>query len=307
MGKQTSVIKFTGKLGNLAGYRRKGEHIVRTLPDKVRQTPATRRAAKDFGAISRQGKVIRQAIVPHLDIRYDGTLVNRLNRALILAGKDARPDVTERTHPATGSTPPSNARGLQVLTGFRFNPYTGISNIFGIPPVYTPDGVLELSAQILDPLGSATHLQVCALAVRINFTERRTVNVEEASAVIDLEQPFTGLKLPVTAAGKGTLFIVLQIQACISCNGSLYPLGDRRYMAADIVMVETPAAQKPAKSRNGRQHNPAIKHSNQGSHQSFRRGSYTGSSKLSHSPDLLSSAGMTTVPATAPPHIPHRE
>ncbi|MGF6844776.1 hypothetical protein QFZ51_000011 [Chitinophaga sp. W3I9] len=40
MGKQVGIISFTGKLGNLIGYRRNGQYFVRTMPETVRQTAA---------------------------------------------------------------------------------------------------------------------------------------------------------------------------------------------------------------------------------------------------------------------------
>ncbi len=242
MGKQTGVIKFTGKLGNLVGYRRNGKHCIRTMQETVRQTAATRQAARHFGAASRKGKLIRRATVPHLDIRCDGTLVNRLNRALVLAGKD----------------------NLQTLKGFRFNPHTGIDKLFPEAPAYTKAGILHIPAQELPTTEPATHLELCAIAVRINFTERRLVHVEEATAVIDLRMPFDGLELPVTAPGKGALLVVLQVRACTEDKGVIQPSGNRRYVAADVITLIDPKAVQQwegkvkARKRTGRRH-PANK------------------------------------------------
>lgn len=57
MGKQVSIIKFTGHVGNLIGYRRNGEYFSRSAPEKVRRTAATRRAARAFGVASRKAGV----------------------------------------------------------------------------------------------------------------------------------------------------------------------------------------------------------------------------------------------------------
>ncbi|MGF6847116.1 hypothetical protein QFZ51_002351 [Chitinophaga sp. W3I9] len=113
MAKQTGLLQFTGKLGNVIGYRRNGTYFLRSMPDAVRQTTATRRASRDFGVASRKGKLIRQAIVPRLEINPCGTLVNRLNKALITATKDR----------------------LTELKGFRFNPYAGVDQFFSHQPV----------------------------------------------------------------------------------------------------------------------------------------------------------------------------
>lgn len=64
MGKQQGIFKCTGKLDNVIGYRRNGVYCVRTMPEKVRQTAAARRAAQRFGIASRKGKLIGRAVLP---------------------------------------------------------------------------------------------------------------------------------------------------------------------------------------------------------------------------------------------------
>ncbi|QEH42433.1 hypothetical protein [Chitinophaga sp. XS-30] len=61
MAKQTSFFTFTGKAGNMIGYYRDGKHYFRGMPETVRQTTATRRAAQRFGAASSKGRLIRSA------------------------------------------------------------------------------------------------------------------------------------------------------------------------------------------------------------------------------------------------------
>ncbi len=61
MAKITSAVTFTGKVGGLIGYKRNGKYFLRSVPEKVRQSKATKRAAKRFGAASRKGALIRSA------------------------------------------------------------------------------------------------------------------------------------------------------------------------------------------------------------------------------------------------------
>ncbi|MEZ2446188.1 hypothetical protein AB6805_30960 [Chitinophaga sp. RCC_12] len=218
MGKQVGVISFTGKLGNLIGYRRNGQYFVRTMPETVRQTAATRHASRDFGIASRKGKLIRQAVTPHLDINRDGSLVNRLNKTLISAGKDQ----------------------LQMLTGFRFNRHAGVEQFFCQQPVISPAGVVTIPAQTLRPEGTATHLEVKAIAVRVSFLERRIIGSRTATVMIGMDTPCRDMELDVTLPGKGTLLVILQVR---SFNGSLAS-ANRRFIAANIVTVVTPAVTK---------------------------------------------------------------
>ena len=247
------------------------------MPETVRQTTATRQAARTFGIVSRKGKLIRRAIVPHLDIRYNGALVNRLNQALLKAGQgnEAAGIVSPgerhqgREHLRYGQHYLLHQRQtrdqfrqhqsrrqqlkhqqLQHLAGFRFNPYTGIEKLFPQAPIFTPQGVLQIPAQQLSAAGNASHLEVRALAIRISFEERCMVAMDENTALVDLNMPFDGLQLPLSAPGKGILFIVLQARACtLEKNNRVSAFGDRRYMAADIITVVGPSQPKNKKEK----------------------------------------------------------
>jgi hypothetical protein len=228
MAKQTGLFKFTGKLDNVIGYRRNGAHFVRSMPETVTQSAATKRAAREFGVASRKGSLIRKAITPYLG-RHDGTVVNRLNKALVqLPG-----------------------RQLQGLEGFRFNRHSGLDKILPLQPVLTAEGRLMVPAQELPLPPRATHLEICVVAARVNFTERRIADVQTVTEVISLKEDFKGMELELPAvAGKGTLILTVQVQACIcSTQGAILPLHDRRYMAADIVRVIPAADALPKGSR----------------------------------------------------------
>jgi len=219
MATQASILQFTGKLGNLIGYRRNGRYFMRSMPETVQQSPATRRAATHFGAASRKGKLIRRAFLPLLQINPDGSFGNRLNKALI-----------------QGSLP--------ELQGLRWNKHTGISSFFSCPPERSPNGSWKIPAQILPPAGTATHLEVSLMAVRINFTERRITGRHTVSLMIDLSQPFAGAELNAHLPGNGTLILLLEVR---TLQGKIAS-ADRRYMAADILHVATATKQKKVKT-----------------------------------------------------------
>lgn len=212
MATQTGILTFTGKLGNLIGYRRNSRYYLRSMPATAHQTVATRKASRDFGIASRKGKLIRRAIMPLLDMPGEGSIVNRLNKTLIQAG--------------TG-----NGQGVQ---GFRWNKYTGVESFFSCQPISSADGVCHIPAQILSAPGNATHLQISLLAVKINFVERRITGRDTDTFMMDLSKPFDGATLAANVPGKGTLLLVLQVRAY---QGTA-PIGDRRYRAADIILVQ---------------------------------------------------------------------
>src|SRR5207248_2099316 len=141
MAKQTGIFKFTGKLDNVIGYRRNGIHFVRTMPQQVRQTTATQRASGNFGMASRKGRLIRRAVVNQLEVGYDGSLVNRLNKALIQAGNN-------------------NLRGIE---GLRFNQHTGLEKFFAQPAVVSEHGLVSIPAQALPACKDITHWEIKAI------------------------------------------------------------------------------------------------------------------------------------------------
>lgn len=180
MGKQSSIIIFTGKLGDRIGYRRNGEYFVRGVPAEVKQTLATRAAARRFGIASRKAKLVRLAF-SELSIRNDSSHINRLNKVFIQN---------------------------KALTGFRFNKQAGIEKVFNIQPKLTKEGILHIPPQ---QLLQCTTLEVKVVAARIDFITRQIVNTETAMIVLDPREPFAGADLSVNISGKGTLVVTIQV------------------------------------------------------------------------------------------------
>ncbi|GEP94567.1 hypothetical protein [Chitinophaga cymbidii] len=214
MARQTSLFTFTGKAGNMIGYYRDGKHYFRSMPETVRQTAATRRAALGFGAASRKGRLIRSAFASELDVRFDGSRVNRLNKVLIEAGRN------------------NNA----PLAGFRFNQHTGTDRFFTEAPTLSRNGIFHIPPQTLPQLKGVTRLEVKVIAARINFAERRVVGTETALIMLDPREAFAGAALDVDVSGKGTLIVTMQVRGMYGAQ----PSGNRKYLAADIIAVMEP-------------------------------------------------------------------
>jgi hypothetical protein len=218
MAKQKGLFKFTGKLDNVIGYWRNGTYCLRSMPDTVRQTAATREASRNFGMASRRGKLVRRAFTGQLDVRTDGTLVNRLNKTLVQSG-------------------------LQGMKGFRFNRHTGIDKFFHNSPILSEEGILRIPAQELTQLRDFNSLEVKAIAVRVDFAERRITAARSVVTKIEMDKPFTGAELNIDLSGKGTLIVTLQVRACKDSQAT----GDRRYMAADVMDVSAFPVQRAAR------------------------------------------------------------
>ncbi|PWV49067.1 hypothetical protein [Chitinophaga sp. S165] len=211
MARQNSLITFTGKLGNLIGYQRNGKYFLRSMPEIVRQTTATRHAARRFGLASRKGGLIRNAFYDDLDIRCDNSHVNRLNKLLIEA-----------------------AGNLTAITGYRFNQYAGTDRFFSIAPRLFRNGILHIPPQNLAHYKDISAVEVKVIATRIDFDKHQITGTETAVMNIDLRQPFAGADVSLDIAGSGTLIITLQVRGIHNNEIS----GNRQYLAADIVAVK---------------------------------------------------------------------
>jgi hypothetical protein len=218
MAKQISIITFTGRLGNMIGYRRKGEYFLRSMPESVRQTAATRRAAERFGIASKKGALIRSVFSHALDVRGDDGHINRLNKYLIQAA----------------------GKSVSAIKGFRFNQHAGIDRFFTIAPTLTKEGTLHIPAQYLSGGKGIKGLEVKVIATRISFATQRVINTASVMITIDPLQPFAGTSLSMDVPGIGTLVVVLQVRSLrsdgVTCN--------RKDLAADIVGVLEPQAQQ---------------------------------------------------------------
>ncbi|HVI47494.1 MAG TPA: hypothetical protein VM802_21660 [Chitinophaga sp.] len=238
MAKQISIITFTGRLGNLIGYRRNGQHFLRSMPTIVRQTIATRKAARRFGIASRKGALIRSAFSGSLDISCDSGHINRLTSLLI---------------PTAGSDPRS-------ITGFRFNQYTGTDKFLTLPPELSEEGILHIPSQELPTCKGISELEIKVIATRIHFATNRIIGTESAILSIKTGESFKGAACNVNVPGRGTLVVVLQIR-CVLDN---VPSCNRKYFAADIIAVQPPQSLTQVLHKPTHQRRPVLKQSPSG-------------------------------------------
>ena len=217
MAKQMSIIPFTGKLGHLIGYKRNGKYFLRSMPESVRQTAATRRASWRFGVASRKGAFIRNAFYSNLDIHCDGSHINRLNRVLIAAGD---------RHAA--------------ITGFRFNHHTGVDRFFTVAPRLFSNGILNIPAQTIVRYKGIAALEVKVIATRMDFISRQVAGSETVTLMIDPDTFFDETNVSLDVPGEGSLIVVFQVRA-IYKDG---PSCSRQYLAADIIGVAAPQVPK---------------------------------------------------------------
>jgi hypothetical protein len=74
---------LSGKLDDFILYKFRGKTCIRSIPDEVKQTEATKKKALVFGKAARMGRVIRKAMNHLFKNLDDKGIMNRLNGALV--------------------------------------------------------------------------------------------------------------------------------------------------------------------------------------------------------------------------------
>jgi hypothetical protein len=159
MAKQEAVF-ISGKINNLVFYRRSSPYIVRSLPDSVNQSAATKRRSINFGIAARAAKILRQLLAGQLPFPANKSMKSRFGGAISkwLAANDA------------ATLPPQHA--LPYISGFAFNESASISEVWKLTLTVTRinENLMAVdipafipAAAIKAPPGSATvHITLAA-------------------------------------------------------------------------------------------------------------------------------------------------
>lgn len=234
MAVQSGIILFTGKLGNVIGYTLPGsdKHFLRSMPEDVERSYATKRSAMDFGVASRGGRLLRRALSGELEIPKDGKLVNRINKALLgIVLED------ENNLPGKKSILPRN---LPALTGLSLNTTTGLDQLLTFRPVLTKDDAGNIRVAVkpsVKKTKNTTHIEIKAIVAGVDFAKGTHKPATSESILIDVKAAPDNVELIVPYTGKEVAFVVLQVIPFQMVNGAMSLLEDLKYLAADIIGV----------------------------------------------------------------------
>ena len=224
MGKQEGLYKFTGQLKGIIGYKSKKDYLVRSAPANVRQSAATKRAARDFGTASKAGKLIRHG----LQIPYNTKSTNRLNKAL---GEIVRAD---DLHMAGQRA--VRATNIQSLNGFQFNKTMNISKFINSNPVI--DLADNISISFPETTTGNKLMAIRAIALSVNFAQQTTRLLTSDTVILKRGEEPPALTLNPNR--KDITFIMLEIKAYYEVNGRLYECQGEKSYALDIIAVLPP-------------------------------------------------------------------
>ena len=251
MARQTGVIKFTGSLADLSGYKADGVHILRTKGGASAEQIAngenfarTRENMSEFSAISRVGKMIRDGFATtkgSWDRYVTGRLVKILKQVNLM-------DTTEKR----GYRGVLITESKEKLLGFQFNKGSNVDSVIRVPysvSVATDRDEATLSVPAMQP-GSqlsfpsgATHARVIVALVAIadyvfNYDTSEyepaaagleTQNTVAYSGYLDLSAPITATTLVAALPTAGaldaaaSLVVMIGVQFYQEVGGEYYP------------------------------------------------------------------------------------
>lgn len=260
MARQKGVLPFTGPLGEMVGYRRNGEYFLRKKPLYVRQSAATKLAAKDFGTASKGAALLRNALYAELHRYYDSDLITRLNKTLAaIMRSDEYYAVGERR---------LNVSNMQAFRGFRFNAAGDHERLLSSTPLIreNENGIhVDLSESTVHAPKGVTHLSIKAIvmsanfdrsAVRVAASETVTVKKGTQSAAVTLS---VNAIQDACAARKGMRIVLLEVQPCMQVNGQLVMSANKRGYALDVMAVLPPVEQLVKVKREYKNKAPMLK------------------------------------------------
>lgn len=73
---------LSGKVANTVFYKRSGTYIARAIPDKVKQSDATKIRSRNFGIASSAGRALRSLLLPVLPFPSDRKMQNKFAGAI---------------------------------------------------------------------------------------------------------------------------------------------------------------------------------------------------------------------------------
>lgn len=235
MGKQTSAIRFTGKLGGLIGYTHNGVDCVRTCPVSVKQTSGTRRAAREFGKASNAAALIRHALQDVAHVRYDRGFQNRLNKAM---GKVLRSDIPQRGRKRRITT-----ANLRQLVGFRVNDHSPIQHHTLTQRVYDGSILVTVPRPISNFPDKTPHMQFRAIAICPDFELGGAKTVVSETITVSRAEAGKAITLSIPVKGKHDAVIFLEALSYTNRRTS-FSQDMHRYRNAITVIAVIPGIKK---------------------------------------------------------------
>jgi len=230
MGKQTGLLQFEGKVGNLCFYKTADGYLVRRNSSisakRIKTAPAyarTRENMSEFAHAARTSKLFRKAFASLIERGGDKRATNALMRMMtrVLQHDELNP---------RGQRNVSDGQ-LKLLEGFEFSEKANLGNTLctefsGSIDRETGEMVIDVpefkpANSIIGPEG-ATHFRLFAGGAAIDFKDFNfDVATSESACLLlkDKKQKAVRLVQSVTPGGTSPMFLLLGIEFLQLVNG----------------------------------------------------------------------------------------
>ncbi|MFT3823087.1 MAG: hypothetical protein QM731_04170 [Chitinophagaceae bacterium] len=194
MAIQSGIIRLEGKLDNIVFYTANGRYLARRKTslnkERIATDPAYQTARNnntEFARASRAGKELRSSLLPLIHRRMDGTLVNRLNAALLKVLKSDIDAIPGQRNIRNGN--------MELLQEFRFNKKVRLHSILLVKPqlsVARATGCFTVALhdfvadKMLAKLHGMTHCELVTAVVAMDFDQPACIAEFARSSMISL-------------------------------------------------------------------------------------------------------------------------
>ena len=231
MGIQTN-IKLRGTVENVIYYQWKGIHCMRTVPEKVRQTPNTKKAASVFGMAVKSAAAMRAMLRPVLPDPASRPMIYELDRAF---------REWLQTEPLQASEQQDNLPSFDNLS-FNKDSYPGkVFKAVTVTRVDESDLLIRLpalrtAADIAAPAGTV-RLGISFMAAVLPFNDE----MEQKVIAADIFLPYTESKsapqeiLLPTVTGLHCLTLVVMSMRFYKSNNESLPVNQKRWKQTVVI------------------------------------------------------------------------
>ena len=228
------TVQLTGRIQNLVFYKLGDRYCVRTIPQKVKQTKATKARGKQFGVASRAGAALRRQLLPMIPFPSDNNMQTRLVSAIYGYLR------------SIGNAWPEQVDQLAHIDGFQFTTGYTILERWKVALIVTrnPEGSLQLIIPAFVPTKSIsapaeTVSVICEIAA--GGFNRQTGNPTGGFSTSlcykynDVEVPEQVIPMPTPMPPGSVIVTAISFQYQMMKNGHEVPVNKKAFMPAGIV------------------------------------------------------------------------
>lgn len=228
------TVQLTGRINNLVFYKLGERYCVRTVPQHVNQTKATKARGKQFGIASRAGKAVRQQLLQAIRFPSDNNMQTGLVSAIYQYIKSPEGAV------------PAPAMDLPFITGFQFTTGYTVTDRWKVALTVNRDaaGNLQLNIPAFVP---AKNMSAPAGTVSVkchisagSFDRATGMATGGYAASLHfgynpIEIPSQVVSLPMPMQPGSVIMTGISLQYNTIKNGHEVPVNKKAFMPAGIV------------------------------------------------------------------------